>query len=196
VSNKIEEHKNYLKILWEHLTFLGYTLRQRDRASIGLNVAEQTYHNLKEIANYFSTFFTTVASSLVHKLPPAPIIFAGKSPLFKQFYGKVTNNNLQLELIYLNQNFIYESINYSWDSTRGSELARVKPLFKKNSGIEIGNNKPVSIICIISKILEKDVYKQPETHLIHDNLSYKFQSGLRNSYSTDTCLIHLNDHIK
>ena len=118
------------------MKFLGYTLKQRDRVSIGLNLAEQTYHNIKEIVNYFSTFFTTATSSLVHQLPPAPIIFAVKSSLFKQFYGKVTNNNLQLELIDLNQGFIYESINCSWDSTRGSELARVKPLFKKNSELE------------------------------------------------------------
>ena len=74
--------------------------------------------------------------------------------------------------------------------------ARVKPLFKKNNRTEVGNYRPVSILCIISKILEKAVYQQLESHLIKNNLLYEFQSGFRSAYSTDTCLIHLFDHIK
>lgn len=198
-----------------------------------MNIAGQTCHNLKEIANHFNTFFTTVASSLVDKLPPAPRIFDVNSRLFKQFYSKVTNNNLQLELTHVNEDFIYKelcSLN-SFKSTgidniparfikdgasalakpityivnlsitsgivpEELKLARVKPLYKKNSRAEIGNYRPVSILCIISKILEKAVYKQLEAHLIQHNLLYQFQSGFRSSYSTDTCLIHLFDHIK
>jgi hypothetical protein len=52
VSNKIEEYENSPKLLWEYLKFLGYTLEQRDRVRIGLNVADQTYHNIKEIVNH------------------------------------------------------------------------------------------------------------------------------------------------
>ena len=74
--------------------------------------------------------------------------------------------------------------------------ARVKPLFKKNNRTEVGNYRPVSILCIISKILKKAVYQQLESHLIKNNLLYEFQSGFRSAYSTDTCLIHLFDHIK
>ena len=51
-------------------------------------------------------------------------------------------------------------------------------------------------MCIISKILEKAVYQQLESHLNKNNLLYEFQSGFRSAYSTDTCLIHLFDHIK
>ena len=35
------------------------------------------------------------------------------------------------------------------------KFARVKPLFKKNSRSDVGNYKPVSILSIVSKILEK-----------------------------------------
>ena len=44
--------------------------------------------------------------------------------------------------------------------------------------------------------MEKAVYKQLESYLIKNNLLYEFQSGFRSAYSTDTCLIHLFDHIK
>jgi len=72
------------------------------------------------------------------------------------------------------------------------KLARVKPLFKKNSRSEKGNYRPVSI----SKILEKAVYKQLATHLIQHNLLHQLQSGFMSSYPTDICHIHLFDHIK
>ena len=44
--------------------------------------------------------------------------------------------------------------------------------------------------------MEKAVYKQLEKFLTSNNLMYEFQSGFRSSYSTDSCLIHLIDHIK
>ena len=77
------------------------------------------------------------------------------------------------------------------------KLARVKPLYKKNSNLEVGNYRPVSILSIIvSKILERAVYVQLENFLVDNNILYDYQSGFRRSYSTDTCLIHLLDHIK
>ena len=40
--------------------------------------------------------------------------------------------------------------------------ARVKPLYKKKSQTEVGNYRPVSILCIVSNILEREVYNQLE----------------------------------
>ena len=34
------------------------------------------------------------------------------------------------------------------------KVARVKPLYKKNSSLEAGNYRPVSILSVVSKILE------------------------------------------
>ena len=74
--------------------------------------------------------------------------------------------------------------------------ARVKPLFKKGSNLDVGNYRPVSILSIISKILERAIYTQLEEYLEDNNLLCELQSGFRNSYSTDTCLVHLMDHIR
>ena len=38
--------------------------------------------------------------------------------------------------------------------------ARVVPLFKKSDKTEVGNYRPVSILTIISKVLERVVYDQ------------------------------------
>lgn len=76
------------------------------------------------------------------------------------------------------------------------KIARVKPLYKKNSNLDVGNYRPVSILSIVSKILERSIYVQLESYLVENNIIYEYQSGFRSSYSTDTCLIHLLDHIK
>ncbi len=76
------------------------------------------------------------------------------------------------------------------------KTARVIPLHKKNSKLEAGNYRPVSILVILSKTLERVIYDQLEAYLNSKNLLYQFQSGFRSSFSTDTCLIHLTDYIK
>ena len=76
------------------------------------------------------------------------------------------------------------------------KYAKVKPLYKKNSRLDVGNYRPVSILCTISKILERAVYVQLDKYCKDNNLLYEFQSGFRRSYSTDSCLINLSDHIR
>ena len=76
------------------------------------------------------------------------------------------------------------------------KYARVKPLYKKNSPLEVGNYRPVSILSIVSKILERSVYNQLLDFLQKNNMLYNLQSGFRQKYSTDTCLIHLLDYLR
>ena len=74
--------------------------------------------------------------------------------------------------------------------------ARVVPLYKKQSKTEPGNYRPVSILSVTSKILERIVYNQLEHYLKEKNLLYKLQSGFRPSFSTGTCLTFLMDYIR
>jgi hypothetical protein len=56
-----------------------------------------------------------------------------------------------------------------------SELkcAKVKPLFKKNNRSDVSNHRPVSILSIVSKILERTVYNQLEIILIKQGYLYE-----------------------
>ena len=76
------------------------------------------------------------------------------------------------------------------------KTARVVPLYKKNSKSEPGNYRLVSILTVMSKILEKTVHKQLENYLGSKKLLYDYQSGFRNPYSTDSCLTQLTDQIR
>jgi hypothetical protein len=76
------------------------------------------------------------------------------------------------------------------------KMARVVPLFKKGSRSYEGNYRPVSILPVISKILERIVYKQFYSYLNEHDIIYRFQSGFRSSFSTDTALTYLCDKIR
>ena len=50
------------------------------------------------------------------------------------------------------------------------KIARVKPLYKKNSNLDVGNYRPVSILSVVCKILEKAIYIQLEAYLVKNNI--------------------------
>ncbi|KAJ8046701.1 RNA-directed DNA polymerase from mobile element jockey [Holothuria leucospilota] len=76
------------------------------------------------------------------------------------------------------------------------KYARVKPLFKKQSRLDVSNYRPISILSVASKLLEKAIFTQMEKYLKENNILYGFQSGFRGGFSTETCLVHLSDYIR
>ena len=74
--------------------------------------------------------------------------------------------------------------------------AKVVPLFKKGSTLDPGNYRPVSVLSVLSKILERAAHTQLSEYLDKRGLLFENQSGFRSGYSTDSCLIGLTDFIK
>ena len=52
--------------------------------------------------------------------------------------------------------------------------ARVVPLLKKNKRSEVGNYRPVSVLFVVSKNLERAVYTQLEEYLVKKKTSVRF----------------------
>ena len=73
--------------------------------------------------------------------------------------------------------------------------AKILPIYKKKAKTEPGNYRPVSVFSVISKVLERVVCEQLTDYIEKHDYLYELQSGFRSSYSTDSCLIHLSDHI-
>lgn len=66
-------------------------------------------------------------------------------------------------------------------------------LYKKGTKIEQSNYRPVSILSVLIKILERVVHEQIFKYVNQFNILYDFQSGFRQSYSTETCMIYLTE---
>ena len=74
--------------------------------------------------------------------------------------------------------------------------AKVIPLYKKGDKSDPSNYRPVSVLNVLSKILERAVHKQLSEYLERKNILISNQSGFRSRHFTDTCLIHLSDFVK
>ena len=75
------------------------------------------------------------------------------------------------------------------------KIAKLKPLYKKGSKTDPKNYRPVSLLPLVSKIIEKVIHNQTEIFLNKNKILYKYQSGFRKSFSTNSCLTLLTDKI-
>ena len=75
------------------------------------------------------------------------------------------------------------------------KTAKVKLLFKKGSKIDPKNYRPISLLPLVAKIIEKVIYDQTQNFLDEHNHIYRYQSGFRKKYSTNSCLSYLCDKV-
>ena len=75
------------------------------------------------------------------------------------------------------------------------KIAKLKPLFKKGARTDRKNYRPISLLPLVSKIIEKSIHFHIEDFLNKKKLIYMYQSGLRTNDSTDLCLAQLIDFV-
>jgi hypothetical protein len=75
------------------------------------------------------------------------------------------------------------------------KLAKIVPLFKSGDSQQISNYRPVSILSLFSKIVEKLMYNRLYSFIEKNDILYKYQFGFREKHSTNLALITLTDKI-
>ena len=73
------------------------------------------------------------------------------------------------------------------------KIARVTPIFKTGAKHDMGNYRPISVISIVSKIMEKLIYNQLYDYLINSNILSNSQHGFRPCHSTTTALLDITN---
>ena len=71
----------------------------------------------------------------------------------------------------------------------------MKPLFTKGSKIDPQNYQLISLLALLSKLIERVVDGQTQEFLSENKILFTFHSGFRRNYSTNTGLGHLTDKI-
>ena len=75
------------------------------------------------------------------------------------------------------------------------KIAKLKPLYKKDAKTKPKNYQPISLLPLISKIMERIIHDQTQVFLDENKILVTCQSGFRKHYSTDTCLSYLTDKV-
>ena len=84
------------------------------------------------------------------------------------------------------------SINNSVFPNKWKE-AKVTPVYKNGSHEEVNNYRPISILPVMSKVLEKHVHDSLSEFLGEFDLLHKTQSGFRSQHSCETALVNMID---
>ena len=173
-----------------------------------------------KIANGFNSYFVNVGPNLANNIPDttiSPLNNMNERNAFT-FYINPTTETEIISLIKLLKNGSsgYDSIsattvqktatafitplthimNLSLSSgifPQELKIARVIPLFKSGDAMLFSNYRPVSVLPLFSKILERLMYNRLVYFINkHDHLC-KFQFGFREDHSTNVALIYLVD---
>ena len=75
------------------------------------------------------------------------------------------------------------------------KTAKLVPIYKKGCKTDPKNYRPISLLPLISKVIEKVIHDQTQSFLDENNILYDYQSGFRKKYSTESCLSFLTDKI-
>ena len=73
--------------------------------------------------------------------------------------------------------------------------AKITPIHKGNSKTELNNYRPISILPIPSKILERAVYNKFYNYLDEHFILTLCQSGFRKYFSTSTCVCDIQEYL-
>jgi exonuclease III len=183
-----------------------------------------TSHSHEELPTVFSNYFTTKIQTLREQLDATPCQPCPPDPSFsstplstftpvsqEELLNTIRSMSLKTcELDPLPSSlypdcfptllpFITDIINTSLENGTvpdSFKSAIVRPLLKKHNldPNELKNYRPISNLSFLSKLLEKVVLNQLNSHLSANNLLNPFQSAYRQSHSTETALLHiLND---
>ena len=74
--------------------------------------------------------------------------------------------------------------------------AKITPLLKGGGQTNPMNYRPISVLCVLSKVLEKIVFKQVYKYLDANNILIANQYGFRPNYSTALALFELTENIR
>ena len=75
------------------------------------------------------------------------------------------------------------------------KIAEVIPVPKEGNSEELANNRPISLLPILSKVCERLAHKQFVEFLTTNDKLSLYQSGNRKMHSTETALINVSDNL-
>ena len=219
-EEKLQENVGKPKELWKTLKNLGLPNKKSSASKICLqNENGDLTFEPKSNANIFKTFFVNLASNLLSKLPIATNVFNDEST--SDFYDDLNIDQNSFHLVNVSEENIFHQLaainpnkaagidhlsgRFLRDGAKilalpisqicNLSIKQSKLLYKKGSCTDPKNYRPISLLPLVSKIVEKVIHQQVQEYLDKNKTLYQFQSGFRRNYSTDTCLSYLHDKI-
>ena len=215
-STKISDQKCNPKEAWKTINdILG---RQRKPTVVNeLKLGENSLTNTKDIAEGFNDYFSNIGPDLASKIDTPNLNFqtyiekaksefsafqpVTVSNVYHLLHGLSSNkaigvDKISSKIIKIAAPAISDSLTYIFNQAITLSLfphewktARVIPLYKNGQRNLPGNYRPISVLPVISKIMERILYDQLYNYLTKFELLSDCQFGFRKFHSTATALL-------
>ena len=76
------------------------------------------------------------------------------------------------------------------------KIAKVVPVYKKDSKLDYQNYRPISLLSNVEKVLEKLMYKRLYKFLYDNNILYDLRFDFRQNFSATHALINLTENLR
>lgn len=221
-TEKLARDKNSMSDIWKvYSEILGKNKTKQDINKIIYK--GKALSSNSDIASAFNDYFTTVASDLASNFPKNDyhMNYLTESYTNSMFLNAVTRQEMSTLLKSLNPNksagldnippnLVIQMAEYVIDPllhifnlsfTNGIfpdllKTSKVIPVYKKKEHFLPGNYRPISLLSIFDKIIEKLVHKRLYSFLTKFKILYGLQFGFRENHSTIMALIEIVDNIR
>ena len=223
-SQYFEDNSNNSKKLWEGIKSIINTNNTKFSNINQLNINNKKIDNPKEIVEAFNDFFVNVVPNTEKSVPVNPVIKPDKYLKNKnQFEFIIANISTEEVLDIINQlenkstgphsipvkllklipdliiiplcKIISNSFTYG-TFPESLKISKVIPIHKDGSTQIINNYRPISLLSVFDKIIEKLMHKRLYTFLTEYNILFENQFGFRKNNSTIYALIQITEKIK
>ena len=222
-SCKLESAKANIKATWKTLKDLLNKSKPQLNYPHSFLHNNVNITNPESIANAFNDYFVNVGINLASKIPCTNTKFTQflKGSYTNSFVFYPTNNYKILSILRnINPNkspgpdcldlFVIKQLteplapilsyifNISMDSGRVPDqlkIAKVIPIFKADDNKKFSNYRPISILPIFSKILERVIYTRLVEYFTKHNILSENQFGFRKNRSTFMAVLDLIDNL-
>ena len=223
-NNLFMKYKNDSKKTWSVINTLVGSSKCKKNISNLFVINNHSISNHAEIAEHFNSFFASIGTQQAAKIPFIPGISYNNfllnptdcvfqfSPVSEEDISKIISNfkpksstgidKISLKLIKQIQPFLIPSLTLIVNQSLSTgifpdalKIARIIPLYKKDSMSSVNNYRPISLLPCFSKIFEKVVHNQLYTYFHSNNLLYLHQYGFRKLHSTESATLEFTDRI-
>ena len=172
-------------------------------------------------ADYFNDFFLNIAldltrdlsplppdtTNLIYKVCPTMSSFSVEWNIVQEIVQKSLNPNKAMGLdnissrdLRLCESSVVQGLFEICMKSRADcqfpnswKKSRVAAVFKKGNRLDVNNYRPISLLSVPSKILERVVCRSFDNHLTSHSLWSDRQWGFRKGHSTESLLLHLTE---
>ena len=225
-NNYFNTNKDNIKETWKGIKQLITLKKTAYSTPTTLKIGNTKITDTKSIANEFNKYFANVGSNLANAIPVVNTSFEEflrlcKSPCSSFVLFPVTTHEIEDEISNLNPSKstgpyslptkilkILKSLlsgpltclfNCSFSTgvvPSKLKVARVIPVHKNGPRAVISNYRPISLLSVFNKILEKLMYNRLITFLEKNQVLFNGQFGFRSNHSTLHAILLIADKIQ